>query len=92
MKKLLLILLFGSAICFGQTNTSLAKNPKIDLEVLYENNNIVYKIETNIPLPVEVMIGIEPKGIADDDPAYGFSKRIKINESPYILSVKAEDT
>ena len=64
----------------------------MDLEVSYEKNQLIFNIETNIPLPVEVMIGIEPKGIADDDPAYGFSKKIKINESPFILSVKAEDT
>tara|TARA_B110000483_G_C17987978_1_gene462385 strand:- start:52 stop:735 length:684 start_codon:yes stop_codon:yes gene_type:complete len=92
MKKLLILLLFGFAICFGQTNTSLPQNPKMDLEVSYENNQLTFNIETNIPLPVEVMIGIEPKNSLPTDLAYGFSGRVKIDKSPIQFIRDAKDT
>jgi len=92
VKKLLLILLFGSAICLGQTYTSLPQNPKMDLEVSYENNQLIFNIETNIPLPIEVMIGISPKNSSPTDPAYGFSGRVKIDKSPIQFIRDAKDT
>ena len=57
----------------------------MDLEVLYENNQLTFNIETNIPLPAEVMIGIEPKNSLPTDLAYGFSGRVKIDKSPILF-------
>ena len=84
MKKLLFILLLVPLFSFSQV-------PKIDLEVTYENNQLIYNIDTNIPLPIEVMIGIEPKGLSPDEPAYGFSERVKIEKSPMQLRREAKD-
>ena len=64
----------------------------MDLEVSYENNQLIFTIETNIPLPVEVMIGIEPKNSLPTDPAYGFSSRVKVDKSPIQFIRDAKDT
>jgi len=71
---------------------TLPQNPKIELRVAFADNKLNYSIKTDIPLPVEVMIGISPKGIAEDDPAYGFSQRVRIDKSPFTISLKAENT
>lgn len=63
----------------------------MDLEVSYENNQLTYEIETNIPLTIEIFISMEPKGISDNDFAYGFSERVKIDKSSVNFNVKAEN-
>jgi hypothetical protein len=94
MKTLLLFAI--SLICytysFSQSINTLPKDPKIDLEVSFENNQLIYSISTNIPLPIELMIGISPKESFPNDPAYGFSKRIRLSNSPKKYICKAENT
>jgi len=66
------------------------KNPKIDLFIKLKPENVVeYKIETNIPLPIEVMVGLDATGGTDDDPAIGRTKRVLIDTSPFIYSLVA---
>ena len=59
-------------------------NPKIELQATVKDENTVgFLIETNIPLPVEVMASIDLKNQKPDDTYIGVSKRIKIETSPY---------
>ena len=68
----------------------LPDNPKIDIDVyVEENTNIKYLIKTNIPLPIEVMVGLSASGLKPDDAALGFSKRVKITKSPFEYSQSA---
>lgn len=93
MKKIyVLISLFLSSCLYCQNANNLDQPPKIDLKVSYEKKTLIYSIETNISLPIEVMIGIGSSSSKPEDPAYGFSKRVKIDKSPTKFTVDAKDT
>ena len=83
MKKLLLVLLFVPLVSFGQT---------INLEASIENQKITYIIETDIPLPIEVMIGLDARGLKPTDDAIGFSKRVLIDKSPIAFSFETRNS
>ena len=65
----------------------LPDNPKIDIEVnVEEKATIKYIIDTNIPLPIFVTVGLTPNGIKGDDPLFGFEKTILIDKTPFLYS------
>lgn len=60
---------------------------KEDYEITIENPEytdqyVDFVIETNIPLPVDVMVGVDVEDLDDIDISIGESKRITLNESP----------
>ena len=67
--KALFSFLFIPLICSAQ------EIPSFDLAVNVEDKNITYTIETNIPLPIEVMIALDARGLKPSDYAIGFNER-----------------
>jgi len=66
----------------------VSKSPNIDLFIELKTDNIVeYKIETNIPLPIEVIVSLDATGGTDEDPYIGRSKKVLIDTSPFIYSL-----
>jgi len=93
MKKLMIILaLFGLIFWPGnpsaQTNSSkqtpIQTKPIIELKAtLKDVNTVVFYIKTNIPLPIEVMAGLDLKNQKPTDIYIGTDKEIKIDTSPF---------
>lgn len=55
-----------------------------------DEGRVKFEIETTLPLPVEVMIGVSLKGQAPDDVYIGYSERTKIEKarSEFILDTR----
>lgn len=97
MKKLLIIsAVLGLLSCSGnpikQTESTeentVPTNPIIDLQATVKDENTVkLLVETNIPLPFEVMASIDLKNQNPDDTYIGASKRIKIETSPFTFDL-----
>lgn len=83
--KALFSFLFIPLICSAQ------EIPSFDLAVNVEDKNITYTIETNIPLPIEVMIALDARGLKPTDYAIGFNERETINKSPIIFTYETKD-
>jgi hypothetical protein len=45
------------------------------------------QIETNMPLPIEIMVGVSLRGQRDDDTYIGNSQRLRITASPQAFSI-----
>lgn len=45
------------------------------------------QIETNMPLPIEIMVGVALRGQRDDDIFMGNDQRVRITESPHSFSI-----
>lgn len=53
-----------------------------------ESGNAVHgQIETNMPLPIEIMVGVSLRGQRDDDTYIGNTQRIRITASPQAFSI-----
>ena len=76
MRTLLLFLLVPISLLGQQSDPSQI----IRLNAEYDSGKIIFRVDTDITLPIEVMIGIGLKDSKPDDPAIGFSKRVSINE------------
>lgn len=73
--------------------TKLPDNPTINLELTIKNETTVsFLITTNIPLPIECMLGLNLQGQKPDDTWIGSSRRIRIESSPltYDLDISAD--
>ncbi len=53
----------------------------------FNEYSVAYEIETDIPLPVEVMISIGLANLKPAESAIGTSERIKITQSPFVHSL-----
>ncbi len=62
----------------------------IEADVLDENR-VSFEIETTIPLPVEVMVGVSLKGQAPDDVYIGYSERYRVEQgsSSFVLDTSS---
>jgi hypothetical protein len=56
----------------------------ISLDIKIETEDVIeYLVQTNIPLPVQCMFGIDLEGQEDDDIWIGSSQKVTINKSPF---------
>jgi hypothetical protein len=85
MRRLILCVI---AICFS--NHFHAQ--KISLNASIDNGMVNFDIDTDIPLPIEVMVSLSLRGLKSDDYAVGFSHRVKIDESPKTISFEAKNS
>lgn len=84
MKRLFLLLLVHTALfSYGQ---------KITLNASIDNDTVIFDIDTDIPLPIEVMVSLDLRGLKPNDYAVGFSHRVKIEETPKIVSFEAKNS
>jgi hypothetical protein len=99
MKKILLLLLCVSFILScgenhdkdneveiqeGNMETTLPDSLFIDLDINIKTEDVIeYLVQTNIPLPVQCMFGIDLEGQDPDDIWIGSSQKVTINKSPF---------
>lgn len=66
--------------------------PRIEVGSKVKTENVVeFTIETNIPLPIEIMASIDLKNQKPDDVFIGASKKIKIDKSPLVFDFNIAD-
>ena len=65
-------------------------NPIIELSVLSKKNNTIeFTVNTNLPLPIEVMLSLDATGGEPSDPYIGRVKRVTIDSTPFIYQMAA---
>lgn len=88
MRNIILFLLLPFYLVGQQSDTGQL----IRLDAEYSSGKIKFKIDTDITLPIEVMIGIGLKDSKPNDPAIGFSKRVLIDEKSKEFTFEAINT
>jgi len=71
--------------------TNLVTAQEIFLNASVDKGMVNFDINTDIPLPIEVMVSLSLRGLKPDDYAVGFSHRVKIDESPKTISFEAKN-
>jgi hypothetical protein len=73
-------------------NKVLPTEPKIEIATKVKSENVIeFSVETNIPLPIEIMASIDLKNQKPDETYIGASKKMKIEKSPFIFDFDITD-
>ena len=68
----------------SKNDNTVPTNPMIELNTkVIDEDYVEFVIETNIPLPIEVMISVDLKDQKPDETYIGASKKLKIESSPF---------
>lgn len=68
----------------SKNDNTVPVNPIIELNTkVIDEDYVEFVIETNIPLPIEVMISVDLKDQKPDETYIGASKKLKIESSPF---------
>ena len=95
LKTFIFLAILASALWLGNSlisgsldgNKRSSKSaPKIEVGSKVKTENVIeFTIETNIPLPIEIMASIDLKNQNPDDVHIGTRKKIKIDKSPLVF-------